>query len=74
MRFGQKKKHYNLVASVYSQEYYKVIEKIVSANATNNVWYYDSKKIKRWLSNGGQLQLLPSITANSLYTDKDFQV
>ena len=72
LRFGQKKKNYNLVASVYSQENYKVVEKIVSANATNNVWYYDSTKIKSWLSNGGQLQLLPSIITNSMFSDKDF--
>lgn len=65
---------YNLVATVYSQESHKVSEKILSAEATNSIYYYDSHKIKNWLSEIGKLQLLPNITANSLYTDKDFQV
>ncbi len=72
LRFGQKNKHYNLVASVYSQENYKVVEKIISASVLNNIHYYDSTKIKSWLSNGGQLQLLPSITTNSMFSEKDF--
>ena len=63
---------YNLIASVYSSENYKVVEKIISANATNNIFYYDSEKIKSWLSVIGQLQLLPNITANSFYSEKDF--
>ena len=65
---------YNLVATVYSQESHKVSEKILSAEATNSIYYYDSHKIKNWLSEIGKLQLLPNITANSLFTDKDFQV
>ena len=70
--FLGKQKAYNLIASVYSQENYKVVEKIISANATNNVWYYDSTKIKSWLSEAGQLQLLPTITTNSMFSEKDF--
>lgn len=63
---------YNLVASVYSQEYYKIAEKIISANASNSIFYYDSNKIKNWLSEIGQHQFLPNITANSMYSDIDF--
>ena len=71
--FLGKQGKYNLIASVYSQENHKVVEKIVSASVLNNIHYYDSTKIKSWLSEAGQLQLLPTITTNSLYSEKDFQ-
>ena len=70
--FGEKKDYYNLVASVYSQDDYKIVEKIREASATNNIWYYDHSKIKSWLSDSGQLQLLPIIVANSMFSEKDF--
>ena len=63
---------YNLIASVYSKENHKVVEKIVSASVLNNIHYYDSTKIKSWLSEAGQLQLLPTITTNSMFSEIDF--
>ena len=70
--FLGKQGKYNLIASVYSQENYKVVEKIVSASLLNNIHYYDSTKIKSWLSEAGQLQLLPTITTNSMFSEIDF--
>ena len=70
--FLGKQGKYNLIASVYSQENYKVVEKIVSASLLNNIHYYDSTKIKSWLSEAGQLHLLPTITTNSMFSEKDF--
>jgi len=68
----KKRGHYNLVASVYSQEEEKIQNKITATAATNDIWYYDSKVIKNWLSSMGQLHLLPLLEANSMYSDKDF--
>lgn len=70
--FLGKQGKYNLIASVYSQENYKIVEKIISASVLNNIHYYDSTKIKSWLSEAGQLQLLPTITTNSMFSEKDF--
>lgn len=64
---------YNLIASVYSQENHKIENKINSALATNNIFYYNSKKIKSWLTVNRKLQLFAFISANSLYSEKDFQ-
>ena len=48
------------------------MEKIVSASVLNNIHYYDSTKIKSWLSEAGQLQLLPTITTNSMFFGNRF--
>ena len=57
---------------IYQDKQHKIAEKIISANASNSIFYYDSNKIKNWLSEIGQHQILPNITANSLYSDNDF--
>lgn len=72
LHFGSKKNYYNLIATVYSQDEYKVIEKVRVAFAKNNIWYFDSTKIKSWLSDSGHLQLMPIIVANSMFSEKDF--
>jgi len=64
----------NLVASVYSQNDNKICTKIEQSIATNNVWYYDSRKIKNWLSVVGGLQLSSSLKANSLFNEKDAEL
>ncbi len=62
---------YNLVASAYSSEDKKISEKIKMACAKNEVWYYDGRKIKNWLSAVGELQLFSNLKTNSMYSDKD---
>ncbi len=53
---------------------HKICTKIEQSIATNNVWYYDSRKIKNWLSAMGELQLLSLLEANSLFSDKDAEL
>ncbi len=73
MILKRKRNFYNLVASTYSQENFKISTKINQACATNSVWYYDSRKIKNWLSSMGELRLFPLLEANSLSNEKDVE-
>jgi len=55
---------YTSIASIYSKDSSAVGLLLRQAEAKNEIWHVDPKKIKGWLSETGQLQLLPRIKAN----------